>query len=182
MRALVVYESMFGSTRILAEEVARAVEGAGVTTTISVAHEPPRDTDGYGLVVIGAPTHAHGLPRASSRTEAVAWAADLRKELTLEPSARAGGVREWLAGLRISRPAPVFAAFSTRVDMAKILSGDAANGIVKRLRTLGVEHVEQECFLVSATSHLIDGERERAAAWSTQLLSQMDVSESSPGS
>ena len=66
-------------------------------------------------------------------------------------------------------PVPSFAAFSTRVDMARILSGDAANGIAKRLRSRKVDHVESECFLVSPSSRLLNGERDRAEEWAASL-------------
>ena len=148
MRALVVYESMFGNTRILAEAIAGVLDLSGMNTTVTTAASAPHSTGGYGLVIVGAPTHAHSLPRPASRIEASDWAAETRRALLLEPSAKADGVREWLKDLKIPEPVPSFAAFSTRVDMARILSGDAANAIAKRLRSLKVDRVAMECFLV----------------------------------
>ena len=175
MRALVVFDSMFGSTRALAEAIAGTLEHSGVTTTLTTAASAPRSIAGYDLVIVGAPTHAHTLPQASSRTEAAGWAADPAKALTLEPSAHDPGVREWLKGLVVPDPAPHVAAFSTRVDIARILAGDAAVSIAKRLRPLGVRHVEQECFLVTKSSALLEGERLRAEHWAERLFALAGV-------
>ena len=169
MRALVVYESMFGSTRALAEAIAGVLDRNGVPATLAAAAAAPSSTADYDLVVVGAPTHAHALPQAASRTEAAAWATDPSKALTLDASAHGIGVREWLKCLEIAEPAPRVAAFSTRVDIARILAGDAAVSIAKRFRSRGIRHIEQECFLVSASSKLLEGELLRAEEWAEKL-------------
>ncbi|MET0861457.1 MAG: hypothetical protein ABW091_10565 [Microbacterium sp.] len=169
MRALVVYESMFGATRTIAEAMVAALEHRGLIVTLSTAASAPCSTAGFGLVVVGAPTHAHTLPQASSRTEAAEWAANPAKALTLEPSAHLIGVREWLKAVVVPEPAPHGAAFATRVDIVRLLSGDAAVSIAKQLRARGVIDVERECFLVSSSSHLLEGERSRAEQWADGL-------------
>lgn len=174
MRALVVYESMFGNTRAVAEAIAKGLESAGATATVAAAGTDP-DPAGYDLVVVGAPTHAHTLPQASSRGEAATWAKDPTKALTLEPAARGAGVREWIAGLGALEPAPRFAAFATRVDMPRIFTGDASTSIAKRLKKAGVGGVEKECYLVSTVNVLVDGEADRAAAWAASLASSAAV-------
>ncbi|MDX5309965.1 MAG: flavodoxin domain-containing protein, partial [Rhodococcus sp. (in: high G+C Gram-positive bacteria)] len=58
MRALVVYESMFGNTRHVAEAVARGLGSAVRTVPVTQAHE--ENLSDYDLVVVGGPTHAHG--------------------------------------------------------------------------------------------------------------------------
>lgn len=176
MPALVVYESMFGSTRAVAEAIAAVLDRRGVASTLTTAAAAPRSTAGYDLVVVGAPTHAHTLPRRSSRAEAAEWASDNSRALTLEATAQDRGVREWLKSLEVPEPAPRFAAFSTRVNIARILAGDAAVSIAKRLRPRGVSHVEKECFLVSTSSTLLDGERLRAEQWAERLTSPMSAS------
>jgi Flavodoxin domain len=174
MRALVVYESMFGNTRAVAEAIAKGLESAGVTTAVAPASTAP-DPAGYDLVLVGAPTHAHTLPQPSSRTEAAAWARDPVKGLTLEPTAHDSGVREWIKGLGTLTPIPRFAAFATRVDMPRIFTGDASTSIAKRLKKAGIEDVEKECYLVSSANVLVEGEADRAATWAASLATSAAV-------
>ena len=121
--ATIVYESMFGSTRQVAEAIA---EGLRETTPVTVmpVKDAPETFPDAGLLVVGAPTHAHGLSRPSSRTEAGKWGDDPERRLALEPDAEGIGVREWLdtCGELPAR----FAAFDTRADMPEIFSGSAA--------------------------------------------------------
>ena len=62
MRALVVYESMFGSTRIVAEAIAATLDRGGMTTTLTTAASAPGSTAGFDLVVVGASTHGGAHP------------------------------------------------------------------------------------------------------------------------
>lgn len=120
------------------------------------------------LVAIGAPTHAHTLPRASSREDAAKWASDPEQHLVLDPEASGPGVREWIDSLSA---APVaWAAFGTRVDIPRIFAGDASAGIERRLRRLDSRPVsDSECFLVTTKNALVDGELDRARAWGASL-------------
>jgi Flavodoxin len=165
MTALVLYESMFGNTRQIAEAIG---DGLGEVTEVrvdlvSAVADPTAD-----LVVVGAPTHAHSLPRASSRQDAAEWARDSEKHLALEPDAAAPGVREWLDALTHAPAA--WAAFGTRADIPRIFAGDASAAIEKRMRRLGSPAVApSECFLVTLDNELVDGELERAREWGRSL-------------
>lgn len=68
MRTLVVYESMFGNTRHVAEAIARGLEDAGTVATVPVARVGDEDLSSYDLVMVGGPTHVHGMSRDSTAT------------------------------------------------------------------------------------------------------------------
>ena len=169
MKTLIVYESMFGNTRMIAEAVAEALRSTGGDVTVAVAAEAPADLGGYDLVVAGAPTHAHTLPQPSSRTQAVSWADDPDKKLKIEAAAQKPGIREWLDGIVVPEPTPRFAAFSTRADIPRIFAGDASAAIKRRLHKRDIGLDAREDFLVDMDSHLVDGEEQRAKAWALKL-------------
>ena len=169
MNALIVYESMFGNTRRIAESIAEGLQSAGATATLTTAADAPPQLADYELVVVGAPTHAHTLPQAASRSQAVEWAEDPERRLTLAAGATKSGVRERIESVEVSDPARRFAAFSTRVDIARIFAGDAAVAIARRLHRRHVDVEDHEDFLVDRDSHLVVGEEQRAASWATRL-------------
>jgi len=69
-RALVIFESMFGNTRMIAEAVAEGLASRFVTDLIEVSLAPARIPDDVSLVVVGGPTHAFGLTRPRTRADA----------------------------------------------------------------------------------------------------------------
>jgi hypothetical protein len=97
MSILVVYESMYGNTRAIAEAVAEGLSGAG-EIAVRPVHEAGSDLDGVELLVAGGPTHMHGLATGLSRRMSVEAA---REDGTaLDPSATAElGLRLWLRDL-----------------------------------------------------------------------------------
>ncbi|MDN3494888.1 flavodoxin domain-containing protein [Planococcus sp. APC 4015] len=164
-----IYESMFGNTRRIAEAVARALESDGLWVDLVRAGDAPNDLAMFALVIVGSPTHAHTLPLPASRTQAAAWADDQSKALVLEAGADGEGVREWLERCEIPHPTPHFAAFSTRSDIPRLFAGDAAVGIRRRLRKRGVEVTALADFEVDVASRLVHGEEARAATWALTL-------------
>ena len=87
-------------------------------------------------VVVGAPTHMHGLPTSLSRK--MAAQASEEEGGPLDPGATAGpGIRSWLS--EQSGDGRSAAAFDTRADGRPALTGSAARGIAKRLRKRGFE-------------------------------------------
>ena len=66
MRSLVVYESWFGNTRRVAEEIADALAVEGEVDVLSVDDLLP-PLDGIDVIVLGAPTHVHGLSSGRSQ-------------------------------------------------------------------------------------------------------------------
>jgi len=169
-KVTILYESMFGNTREVAEAIAEGLRQVASVTLLPVK-DAPESIDG-DLLVIGAPTHAHSLSRPSTRTEAGKWADDAAKHLSLEPDAEGIGLREWLetCGHVPSR----FAAFDTRADMTELFTGSAATALEKRMRRLGSHRfVAKQSFLVDKQSVLEPGERERARDWGRTLATEL---------
>src|SRR6516225_9376874 len=161
MNALVVYESMYGNTAAIGEAIAAALreEGAEVEAKL-VSKVEPEQTRDVDLLVVGGPTHVHGMSRSSTRKTAAADEKNTFAEPTLEP-----GLRTWLARLP-EGAGRLAAAFDTRIDKPLILTGSAAKGIGRGLKERGFHlATEPECFLVSTQNQLLDGELERAATW-----------------
>ncbi|GAA1448915.1 flavodoxin family protein [Leifsonia poae] len=164
---MIVYESMFGNTRIVAEAIAEGLRETMEVVLLPVS-DAPESTADVDLLIAGAPTHVHGLSRPASRMEAGQWADDPDKHLTLEPNAQGIGMREWVESC--VDVAPRFAAFDTRADIAKMLSGSAGAKIDKSLRSLGSTRLQgPESFLVNKATHLEGGEAARARDWGEGL-------------
>lgn len=168
MKTVIVYESMFGNTRRIADAIA---EGMGPEASVNVVGVNSEQMDAAGdadLVIIGAPTHAHSLSTQSSRTEAEEWAADPERNLRLDPQARGRGVREWLDS---EPPLPrLYAAFDTRADMIRLFTGAASTPIVRVLARRRMEAiVPAESFVVSMHNELADGEEDRAREWGQRI-------------
>lgn len=161
VETLIVYESLWGNTRQVAEEVARgAREGSDALTLCAVADAPSSLAPSLTLLVIGAPTHAFSLPTPSSRAEARSEGA---------ASSHTPGIREWLAGLTVKTPPPSVAAFDTRQGRS-FLVGSAAKSIARAAKRRALIVSETADFVVtSREGPLEQGELERAFAWGRAL-------------
>lgn len=170
MKALVIFESMYGNTRAVAEAVAEGIGAAGgievsVVPVGAASEELTRQAD---LLVVGGPTHAHSMSRITTRRAAFDAAAKQQSGLALDPAASGPGVREWLAHLE--RRGGLGAAFDTRLDAPPIFTGSAAAGIDRRLRRSGVRAIcKPQSFLVTKQTKLRSGETTRAREWGTRL-------------
>ena len=171
MRARVVYESMYGNTRAVAEAVAAALSDRYDVEVLPV-HEAPPSLLGIELLVVGGPTHVHGM--ASGRSRTAAATAGEQHHTPMDPSATAAtGLRDWLRRLEVE-PGVRAAAFDTRIDKPAWLTGSAARGIARRLRARRLDVVAVESFLVDdSEGPLADGEVERAHAWAAGLASMV---------
>jgi Flavodoxin domain len=169
MRAIVVYESMYGNTRHVAEAVGRGLEASAQVRVAPVSTIEGIDPGAYNFVVVGGPTHRHGMSRQSTRRLAADNAAASSGDLTMEPASLPEGLRDWLGSL--SGMSQRAAAFDTRLDGSPLLTGRASKGIAKLLVNAGFDLVaEPESFLVDEGHHLLAGEEERAQAWGAALL------------
>lgn len=161
VETLIVYESLWGNTRQVAEEIARAAgERSDALTLCAVADAPSSLSASLGLLIIGAPTHAFTLPTPSSR-------ADARSRGAAVP--HAPGVREWLARVIVESPPARVAAFDTRQGRS-FLVGSAAKSIARAVRRHALVVSETADFVVtSREGPLEQGELERAYAWGRAL-------------
>lgn len=177
MRAVVVYESMFGNTRAVAEAVASGIREAVVpadVTVVPVATAAPEMVEEADLVVVGGPTHAHSMSRASTRAAAPDYVRRSNGELRLDDSAAGPGVREWFDGLGQSDSKA--AAFDTRLKAPAAITGRASKRIGRELRHHGFDVVgEPESFFVDRANHLRPGELERARHWGSSLATRLSA-------
>jgi len=171
MRTVIVYESMYGNTRAIAEAIAGGLGPEHQTVVVPVAQARPELLDGAGLVVAGGPTHVHGLSRASTRHAAAEAAGQPGSGLTLDPGANGPGLRDWFEGL--DRADTAAAAFDTRLEGPAMVTGRASKAIARMLRHHGFSlAADPESFLVTKANRLRDGEEDRARAWGRQLASR----------
>jgi hypothetical protein len=161
MGVLVVYESMFGNTRDVAVAIA---EGLGRHADVEVAEVGAAPADpAPDLLVVGGPTHVHGMVGRRSRESA-------RDQAEGELVSSGPLLRDWIDDLPRADGRPA-AAFDTRVDKAEWMVGSAAKAITKRLRKRGYsELAERASFFVGGEDgSLEDGQLDRARDWGDML-------------
>lgn len=169
-RALVVFESMFGNTEQVARTVAETLEQQGWTVETRAVTDPdvPRGSLDVDLVVVGAPTHAFSLSRASTRADAVRQGAD--------PARAPVGVREWLgdAAPPTGRHVPLV-ALDTRVAKVRHLPMAAGPRALELARRRGFDTpVAAGAFLVTDTpGPLLEEELARARTWAVEVLDRV---------
>jgi hypothetical protein len=164
MRALVVYESMYGSTHVIADNIADGLRADYEVTVLPVGEATPELVAAADLVVAGAPTHLRGLPSARSRRMAAQAAAKDGSELRMDPDAGGPGMQDWLKEL--GHRDGLAAAFDTRVNGIALLTGRASRPIARLLKRHGYRLVAApEGFLVCSHGTLLDGEASWARRW-----------------
>ena len=145
---------------------------SGIDAVVAAVGEVDGALDGTDLVVVGGPTHAHGMARPSTR-HAAAEAADKEgSDLHVDADAEGPGLREWFDE---TETLPTLgAAFDTRAGAPPLLTGRASKGIAKRLRHHRCELiVEPESFIVTKENELADDELAHARWWGGQLASAL---------
>ena len=157
MKALIVYDSVFGNTAQVGEAIAEALASAAEVQTARVGEAAPEQLSGVDILIVGSPTRQfRPTPETTKLLKSIA----------------AGGLR----GVRV-------AAFDTRfteeaIGRVRILAffvrifGYAAKPISKLLENKGGKLVmPPEGFYVADTEGpLLEGELERAAAWAKDCL------------
>lgn len=168
MRAVVVYESMYGNTRVVAEAIGAGLQEEHDVVVLPAGQVDEAVVDGAQLLVVGGPTHAHSMTRRRTRDAAAEAAHKAGSGLELEEGATGPGVREWLAS--VGHLNVMAAAFDTRMHGPVALTGRASKAINRELaRHGGLPLGEPQSFLVTRDNHLDPGEAERARQWGQQL-------------
>jgi flavorubredoxin len=171
MRALVVYESMFGNTQSVARAVAEGLQGYLTVDALEVSAAPTVVPADVNLLVVGGPTHVFGMTRPNTRADAMKQAHGGSIIST------GSGMREWIEQLAGPRRLAV-ATFDTRVKV-RWMGGSAAASAAKRLRRRGFDVTPgKESFYVQGTpGPLADGEVDRAREWGRRLGAQVTGAE-----
>jgi len=170
MKTLVVYESMYGNTRRIAERIGEGIATHGEVKVVPVAEATPALVEWAEAIVAGGPTHIHGMSRQRTRAGAASSLDKPGSTLVLEPGFDGPGVREWLLSLPVGNGKPA-ATFDTRLKGPALFTGRASFGIAHELRRRGYELLtEPESFLVDGRNELLDGELARAWEWGVELV------------
>ena len=144
MKALIVYDSLYGNT----EKIAQAIGGGigGEVKVVKVGEANPAELGSYDLLIIGSPTQG-GRHTVATKAFLDKIPADVLKNKRV-------------------------ASFDTRLKTVLVkMFGWAANRIADALKDKGGNLVAPgEGFFVKATKGpLVDGELERAAAWAKAI-------------
>lgn len=178
MRAVIVYESLFGNTREIADAIGEGVKEThpdAEVECVAVVDALPERVGPTDLLVVGGPTHMRGMTTGMSRKMGLKSeereAGQEERPFTSEEGAEGPGVRGWFHDTlpKAHTGTHAAAAFDTRADTR--LAGAAAGGIARRLRGHGYELVaEPEGFIIEdIDGPLRAGERDRARAWGAAL-------------
>jgi hypothetical protein len=166
MKAVVVFESMFGNTRRGAAAIAAGLGGVGEVALGSVDELAPEHLHGAALLVLGGPTHSRGLAGAAAREKL----ARSPNAASLEPGRES--LRGWLE--RVSATRVPVATFDTRYDQPRWLVGSAAVRLAGALTKKGFQVVGTQSFFVGGPGGpLAEGELERASAWGRELAAAL---------
>ena len=99
MWAVIVYESMFGNTHAIADAVGKGLEPMLEVVVVPLAEAGGERLGDADLLVVGGPTHFHGMSRRGTRKWAAATAQKPGNDLVLDRDADGPGVRDWLVSL-----------------------------------------------------------------------------------
>jgi hypothetical protein len=172
MQAVVIYESMYGNTRRIADAIGSGLSSRFDVAVVPVSKAAPEVLADADLVVAGGPTHVHGMSRASTRKSAVEAAGQPESGLKAEPGAAGTGLREWLGSL--GRYQARAAAFDTRMQGSALLTGRSSKKVARQLRAHGFDlAAPPESFLVTRQNQLASQESERAREWGVKLANSI---------
>jgi len=141
MKTLIIYDSFFGNTKLLAQTIGK--ELGNDTRVLHVSDFTNEDLKGVGLLIVGSPI--------------LGW----RPSENITAFLMSFG-RDQLKGIGV-------ATFDTRMKI--IIHGDATKKMSEMLANLGAEIiVEPNWFIVTGKEGpLAEGELERAKEWAKQI-------------
>lgn len=147
MNSVVVFDSRSGNTKRVAAAIAEALGASGSVEMVAATDASATVSDHHDLVVVGGPTEGrHATPAIEAFFDRL-------------PTHALRGIAA--------------AAFDTRLDWPRLLSGSAASDIQGWMRSLEAEVlVGPESFHVSQRPSLKDGELDRASRWASDLAAR----------
>jgi flavodoxin I len=159
MKSVVVYDSLYGNTKAIAQAIGDALPGE--VQVLSVGEVNPGDLGTADLLIVGSPTQ---------RLRPTVAATSFLKSIP----------QKGLKGVKV-------AAFDTRLTwseiekvrilafVVKIFGGYAAAPIAGRLGKKGGELTVSPVgfYVASGEGPLVEGELERAAAWARQIVATL---------
>jgi flavodoxin len=155
MKTLVIYDSMYGNTKIIAQAIAETIAEMNIDQSVNdvklvhVAEADPSSLSDYDLLVLGAPTQQANISPPT---------------VALLEKIPAG----FLKRVKV-------AAFDTRITQKWItIFGAAASKIAKRLQAKSGMLVSKPIgfFVIDGKGPLRDGEIERAIVWAREVTKQ----------
>jgi len=145
MKALIVYDSVYGNTEKIARAIAEAITPSGEVKVLGAGEANPSELESTDLLIVGSPTHG-GRPTPA-----------IKDLLNKVPK---------LQGINV-------AAFDTRI-MTKLVRvfGYAAGRIANNLKKKGGNLIAspEGFFVTGGQGPLKEGELERAAGWVKGIL------------
>ncbi len=146
MNTLVIYDSQFGNTEVIARVIASTLSAFGQAQAVRVGAARPEEFQGVDLIIMGSPTQG------------------FRPTLAMQSLLR-NVSSEALSGVAV-------ACFDTRFR-GGLWKSSAALRMDRQLRAMGVETVAApESFFVKAMKKegpLLAGEVERAGTWALSI-------------
>ncbi|MBN2015265.1 flavodoxin family protein [Candidatus Dojkabacteria bacterium] len=153
MKSLVVYDSVYGNTRKIAEAIKEGLSEKYETKIIQASEAKAEDTGNIDLLVVGSPTHGGWF------TEDVKGFLNSIPEELLKNTA--------VASFDTSMPQEGQSFF---VKLITRIFGNAAPRILKVLGKEGAKIIDSEIFWVlGKEGPLKEGEEERAKQWAESL-------------
>jgi len=145
MKALIVYDSVYGNTEKIARAIAEAITPSGEVKVLRAGEANPSELESIDLLIVGSPTHG-GRPTPA-----------IQNLINKIPE---------LQGIKV-------AAFDTRIPTKLVrVFGYAAGRIANNLKKKGSTLIAspEGFFVTGGQGPLKEGELERAAAWAKGIL------------